>query len=112
MFFEYTTNGTDYTFLQFPWVPAINTLYHLSFVRYGNDFYFRVNGTQVGSTVDMTGKTIFATTAALQIGAMDSIANTTEMNIDELRISKGIARWTSNFTPPVSVYIPLPIWST
>jgi hypothetical protein len=24
--------------------------------------------------------------------------------IDELRISKGIARWTSNFTPPTAPY--------
>jgi hypothetical protein len=32
--------------------------------------------------------------------------------IDEFRISKGIARWTSNFTPPVKPYDPGPITVT
>jgi hypothetical protein len=28
--------------------------------------------------------------------------------MDEVRISKGIARWTSNFTPPTGAYFRLP----
>jgi hypothetical protein len=27
--------------------------------------------------------------------------------MDELRISKGIARWTANFTPPTEPYAPV-----
>jgi hypothetical protein len=42
---------------------------------------------------------------ALSIGALStSSASSLSGWLDEVRISKGIARWTSNFTPPSSAY--------
>ncbi|MBI4691404.1 MAG: LamG domain-containing protein [Nitrospirae bacterium] len=78
-----------------------NTWYHIAFVRNGNSFYTFIDGVKKG-TFDATGKNITGnTSASLLIG----IYHTEEMHaldgsLDDLRISKGIARWTSDFTPP------------
>jgi hypothetical protein len=77
--------------------------YHFAIVRSGNTWYMFQNGTQLGST---------ATSSAVQpdISAIAKIAGGPAgvgyFNgwIDEFRISNGIARWTSNFTPPTAPY--------
>jgi len=87
------------------WSPSTNTWYHLAFVRNGSSAYIFVNG--VAQTI--TTYTSFSTndvgnlSVSLSIGHVLSYVNGW---IDEFRISKGIARWTSNFTPPTSPYSP------
>ena len=84
------------------WV--VDTWYHIAVVRNGaNILIFQdgvskaLTGTQIGATT----LTDFAGT--LYIG---NNADTRFFNgwIDEYRVSKGIARWTANFTPPVAEY--------
>jgi len=83
-------------------VPSVNTWYHLSVVRNGNNWHFFLDGTQVGTTQVQSG-TIPDVTFALQVGSQEGIL---EHNgwVDELRIIKGFALWTANFTPPASAY--------
>lgn len=92
-----------------PWTGlATGTWYHVAIVRNGSSWMLFVNGTQLGSTVtDST--TLPTSTSGLVISGQyfgGSIygANYLSATLDELRISKGIARWTSNFTPPVYPY--------
>jgi hypothetical protein len=50
---------------------------------------------------------IFNSTGLLRVGSRDpATGSPLYFNgwIDEVRISKGIARWTSNFTPPTAPY--------
>ena len=83
-----------------------NQWVHLAMVRDGDTGRFFVDGTQE-YTADLTGDIINMATdvEGLHVGT-NSNTPTLEITgyIDELRISKGIARWTSNFTPPTRVY--------
>lgn len=80
--------------------------YHVAAVRTGDDFKLFVNGTQIGSTVTVSGA-LMTNSAVMSIGAVGDGTAPTNGWIDEFRFSKGIARWTSNFTPPTSAYAPL-----
>ncbi|MFA5386268.1 MAG: LamG domain-containing protein, partial [Candidatus Paceibacterota bacterium] len=72
---------------------------HVAVVRYGNTITVYFNGTSVGSG-DFTGRPVNLNNVAMNI----SVQNTNTVWMDEFRVSKGIARWTSNFTPPTAPY--------
>jgi hypothetical protein len=85
--------------------PAAQTgvWYHVAVVRSGSSWYVFQGGTQVGTTkTDSTSIGDYA--GSLVVGTYTSGSGQFPGWIDELRISKGIARWTSNFTPPSSAY--------
>ncbi|RYE43599.1 MAG: LamG domain-containing protein [Hyphomicrobiales bacterium] len=75
--------------------------HHLAVTRASNSVRIFVDGTQVGSTYT-TSYTYGNSTTGLRIGALGSTVTGEEVagNIDELRITKGVARYTANFTPP------------
>lgn len=78
--------------------------HHLALVRYGNTLTLYLNGTAQG-TVDATGITVRNATVQFSVGRSGEY-NGQYFNgwIDEFRFSKGIARWTANFTPPTTEY--------
>jgi len=80
---------------------AAGTWSHHAYVRNGNDFMLFKDGTQVGATVT-SSSTIWDNTEALRVGSDGSFHY--NGHLDELRISKGAARWTANFTPPGAPY--------
>ncbi|MCX8132153.1 MAG: fibronectin type III domain-containing protein, partial [Clostridia bacterium] len=83
-------------------VIPLNTWTHWAISRNGNTFYIFKNGNLVTSFT--SSLSLVVQNNNLQIGGRETkIFNG---YIDELRISKGIARWTSNFTPPVDKYYP------
>jgi len=94
------------------WTPSANTWYHVALIRgWGgnvNDYAFTVDGVQQGATGTVSGSLpTSAPTTTVRIGCQYNISsNVNFINgwIDEFRFSKGIARWTSNFTPPTSAY--------
>ncbi|MFA4871411.1 MAG: LamG-like jellyroll fold domain-containing protein [Pedobacter sp.] len=69
---------------------------HLAVTRSGDTFYTFRNGTQRDTWTSTLA--LFATTGNFQAGRY-SAGNYMTGYIDELRVSKGIARWTANFTP-------------
>lgn len=81
-----------------------NIWYHIEVVRFGSTFYMFLDGIQQGTTYT-NSSSFTARTTPIDIGAMTQNASY-KMNgwIDELRISVGIARHTSNFTPETSEY--------
>ena len=100
--FQVRSGAADIIYANPSWTPSADTWYHLALVRTGNDFKVFIDGTQIGSTV--TDTDAFPDYAAiLQIGALNG-GSFFPGWIDELRISKGIARWTTNFTPPTAAY--------
>lgn len=110
--FEYTSdglylfcsdNGTDYDVHSISWTPAVGVVCHIAISRSASILKFFVNGVQAGSDQPLT-TSFYASTANLTIGATSTGANLFSGQISNLRITKGLARWTRNFTPPMRPY--------
>lgn len=79
--------------------------HHIALVRYGNIMKLYIDGIVDVNTRDMTGVTVNNSNKNLTIGKYIDYANYYFNGwIDEFRFSKGIARWTADFTPPVAEY--------
>jgi hypothetical protein len=78
---------------------------HVAVVRYGNTVTLYLDGVSKG-TVDATGYTYNSAGTGMVLGRRftDEDDHYLKGRIDELRISKGIARWTAAFTPPTAAY--------
>jgi len=89
-------------------VMAKDTWYHLAVARSGTDTKMFLNGTQEGSTYSGDATTVLVGANRPVIGANGWDTSYGNVNgwFDEVRFSKGIARWTGNFTLPVSEYRP------
>jgi hypothetical protein len=98
--------GSNIVNIDFAWTPSLNTWYHVAMVKQGATGYKAfVDGTQIGSTTtDTDPMPDFA--GELRIGRYNPANLDFAGQMEELRISKGIARWTANFTPPTSAYAP------
>lgn len=86
-------------------VPQLNVWTHLAYVRNGSDFYIFFNGKAVSLTVGVPigDAAIPNYSTPLTIGARVYPDGAMDLPfkgyMDEIRISKGIARWTSDFVP-------------
>lgn len=80
------------------------SFHQIDFVRYGNTGTIYIDGVADG-TVNLTGITLNDSAYKFAIGRCGEY-NGWYWNgwIDEFRFSKGIARWTANFTPPTNPY--------
>ena len=96
--FRYSTDGTVLTTITRAWSPSINTWYHLAIIRSGSVGKIFVDGLQIGADIDFSTDSFYNSTMGCYIGCIYG-NGTISFNgwIEEFRISKGIARWTSNF---------------
>ena len=86
------------------WSPSLNTWYHCAVTRdSSNNLRIFVDGTQVGSTDASVTASINGATSLLigtnQIGPFPLTGY-----IQDLRVTRGYARYTANFTPPTSAF--------
>lgn len=79
---------------------AFDTWYHIATSRQGNTFRTFLNGVLIGTT----SYTIDASFDVLNIGANQSGQNALVANVDDFRYTRGVARYTSNFTPPSTAF--------
>jgi hypothetical protein len=86
------------------------TWYHIAIVRTGSDLYEFQSGILVGlnnsftlPVRDFTGPLIIGADTPAPGGFGDV---NLDGRFDEFRVSKGVARWTSIFIPPLSEYAP------
>lgn len=104
-YFRYRLNGVYKINMVIADTLSINTWYHIAIVRTGNTFKLFRNGSQVGSNYSSSNE-LGDLGSGVQIGRFRPTGPQYYLNgwLDEFRISKGIARWTSNFTPPTGEY--------
>jgi len=80
--------------------------HHYAYVRDGNTLRLFIDGVARG-TANVTGQSQVDNAYKFAIGRLGEYNGYYFAGwVDEFRISKGIARWTSNFTPPFSEYYP------
>lgn len=78
--------------------------HHGALVRTGNTLKLFIDGTQEGGDLAISGS-VGDSSETLSVGRMGAFtSNTWNGFIDEFRLSVGVARWTSNFTPPSLAY--------
>jgi hypothetical protein len=80
---------------------SLNAWSHLAVTRAGNTFKLFVNGTQTASATSSNN----SLTSIFMVGAYDSGASGNFAGyIDDLRITKGYARYTASFTAPTAPF--------
>lgn len=86
-------------------VPTLNTWVHIAVCRFGTFTKMFLDGTQVGSTYS-DSINYAAPTTSLYIGTNDAASGSWLYGyIKDFRVTKGVARYTQNFTPK---YAPFP----
>ena len=86
-----------------------NTWHHIAAVRYNNIIKLYVDGTAVSSGFDATGINLVMN--YFELGTHWDSAYTFTGYIDDFRITRGTARYTSNFTAPTAA-LPLDVSTT
>jgi len=74
-----------------------NTWHHVAVTTSGTTIRMFLNGTQVDSYTDTDS---WDSTEVLRLGTNRNNANFMVGYLDDVRITKGVARYTANFTPP------------
>lgn len=84
------------------------TWHHIAIVGFSSTYTVYFDGTSAISTAQTVSFSTPTAQVILKIGRGVSGVGVDDFRgyIDELRISKGTARWTANFTPPTSAYTP------
>lgn len=98
VYFYVSSNGANW----YNWLMgsvSLNTWTHFAVTRQSGNLKVYKNGVSPGNNA-------FSSTIYNQSSAALTIGETGTLNgyIEELRISKGIARWNANFTPPNEAY--------
>jgi hypothetical protein len=84
---------------------SVSTWYHVAVARSGTSTKLFLNGVQVGSTLTDSNTYLNAGTSRPFIGAnASSLGSYFNGYIDDLRVTKGIARYTATFTPPTAAF--------
>ncbi len=100
-FYGASTNSWN-TIVASAQVPATGAWHHIAVCRSGSTVRLFYNGSQIGLA---TSSNFIRSGSSLRIGGYQSFpGGERSFNgyIDDLRITKGIARYTSNFTPPTA----------
>jgi hypothetical protein len=93
---------------QTTWTPTLGTWYHVAACRASDGTRIFVDGNAILTTLG-AAQTINSTQGAGTNAAIGSVANafsTYDLNgqLDEIRVTKGVARYTANFTPPAAAF--------
>ena len=78
---------------------------NIAFERDGNTLKLFINGTQEGGDVAISGAVNYIPSATFGVGCVGSqVPYSVSKNVDEFRLSVGIARYSGNFTPKSAAY--------
>lgn len=100
--FSYSTTGADSVTRDKAWTPVANTWHHVCAMRVGTTLYMFQDGVSLGTA---TIADMFVGSSVCRIG--NGVDSGVAFNgwMDEIRITKGVARYdTGGFTPPAAPF--------
>jgi hypothetical protein len=101
--FFYSTTGSDNPNVGASYTPSLNTWIHLAADRdASNVLRVYANGVVVASAT--VSSTIFASTQQAFISSDANGDHSFPGHLDEVRVTKGVARYGGGFTPPTAVF--------
>lgn len=77
---------------------------HVAVVRSGTVLYCYINGVQNTVFSSFTGSLYYSSSDTVVIGGQGGTSRSINGYIDDFRVTKGLARYTANFTPPTKAY--------
>jgi hypothetical protein len=83
---------------------TVNTWRHVAIVKSSNITTMYVDGVSQGTWADSTNYTGTTAIVGGRFAALSGDQRSLNGYIDELRITKGVARYTANFTPPTAPF--------
>jgi len=98
----YWVSGTTVYSLQDIGAIALNQWIHVAVARNGNSIYGFINGS-LAKTGSIT-QTLNDPSSAITVGGNIAGGGGWNGYIDDLRVTKGVARYTANFTPPTEAF--------
>lgn len=111
VYFNHTANPNEYViyinttlFLTGAIAPGFNTWHHVALTRSGDTWRLFVNGVlDVSNT--RTG-TVFTSDPPFTVASESATRGITDFTgyIDDMRVTKGVARYTASFTPPTTSF--------
>ena len=109
--FYYTTNGRSDLGVQAAKAFVINTWYHIAVSRTGGKIYLFVDGVLLNAGGTAFTDSIYAPNKPFYVGRFGDYTDgnySANGLIDELRVTKGLARWTADFSGalPAAAYDP------
>lgn len=86
----------------FNFTRSTDVWYHVAWCRDGTDLRVFVDGTQIGSTA--TNSLSYDADTSFKVGASADVERRFNGWIDDFRVTVGVARYTSDFTPPAAQF--------
>ena len=99
----YLSNGSSYFANTGGGNVTDNAWHHIAFSRNGSSGKLFLDGVQVGSTLSLSTTALGNGTLPIYVASQGGSLPITGY-IDDLRITKGYARYTANFTPPTAAF--------
>ena len=94
----------------YTWQPSTNTFYHIAVVRYGTTLKVYIDGVAVISE-SVSTTSLIASEDPFRIGAFNDATTASPTlewefagHVDEVRVTKGQARYIANFVPTTSAF--------
>lgn len=87
-------------------IPATNTWFHMAIVRHGSSIMTFRDGTLINTTTGVNWNIGYNTTLGIGkvIGDNSNAEDAQGVSFDELRITKGVARYIASFTAPTKAF--------
>lgn len=105
--FRFATSPSNYNvkYKDFFVVPTLNTWHHIALVRKSSTLKFFLDGIQIGNAEPFDISVNSYTARVFRVGVLDDSDNWRFAgNLDELRITVGVARYWANFPVPTKPF--------